>query len=1174
MNVQLGMGAAGNALLLGAALLTLILFGPPWQDWTKAAGGPLGWIALLSVAAAYVYRQLQAGRRVHPQMIGLLGMTVLGLLACTVEWQLPGSHWGYRTLMLGWATFAWFIVLATWWAAGVRTLPDAQGPPQALIRAAAVWVRVAGLAAVLLGLKAAFWHHEEQLWAAAAIATASAAGATMAVWRRREGWAFSAALGANLAASLVVWHFQRTLDFGQWWLRLVEANVIASAAVALIWLAARRRLYQLRELTLGQSPLLAAQTATAIVGNVVILVVPALWLTLSPGHLPGWITRPMAQVSDLPGWLGLLLAAAAAAWYLRQVLPGNLLHVLGGLGLGAGVLAACSTTDLGDRGGSAWLPYHTLTTAWAAVGLSLLGLALLGRRLRLAAEDDGQSILPTFETAVGGTGRVIFPSALVQNWVTAIGSLVLLLAVIHAHTDPESPWWSARAILAVSLMAGILGVWLRRPAYVLISGLLPCVIGVIAWMAWMEPAWELPALAALVQANVLCLGLGSVVWSVLRLIYPGGVPDVRLGDRPLPFPHLAARGAVGLLAVVVAAAAVSHALAWQQTLVIQRLDWIALAAATVAVTICLWDRSSRLALPGLYDLGLLTLGMGLCARGLLKHEFCQAAAIELAAWVLAAAVLGVLLPRLAGVWRLLRIHHDDRRWPHDWLPAAQAVAAATVVVLSVWISLDFDFHDMTHGALGWRLGRSAGPLATALLLPAAILAAGRAADRWRDLWQQATLGLGLLILSELGFVWLVPQREPSWLWMHRSVVLMVAAVVMTLVASLGLRRLLPETSDWVTAGRRITPVLGGLALLMLAVVLIQEGMLSWRMQEGMLSWRMGAVAMTPPAIVVVTVSLSALVAACLGFAAVPRWDPLGLTERGRTAYVYAAEALVALTGLHLWLTVPWLFDLGFVEKYWMLIVMAVAFVGAGLSELFHRRRMPVLSEPLRRTALLLPLAPAIGYWLMKGTTGQTWFLGDASPALWFLMGLFYGFMAVNRRSIWLGTLAVLAGNTGLWVLWPRLEIPIYEHPQLWLIPIALSALVAEYLHHDRLDRAQGTAVRYLALSVIYLSSTADMFIAEIGKDLVTPLVLMFLASLGALAGIFLRVRSFLYLGVAFLVLDIVTMVWHAAVQRQMWWIAAACGIVLGAAILALAMFWEKRRNDLLAAVERFKHWER
>ena len=223
---------------------------------------------------------------------------------------------------------------------------------------------------------AAFGHdYEEHLWAAAAIAIASGAGATMAVWRRREGWAFSAALGTNLAASLVVWYFHRNAGFGDWWLRLVEANVIASAAVALAWLAARKRLYQLRELTLGDSPLLATQVALPVVGMIAMLALPVAWLVERPTYLPDWLAR----MADAPGWLALLLSAAAAAWYLGQVSRGNLMHVVGGLAAGIGVLAACHAGRDNSVAGR-WLAYHTLTTAWAAAAMAVLAIAWLERR--------------------------------------------------------------------------------------------------------------------------------------------------------------------------------------------------------------------------------------------------------------------------------------------------------------------------------------------------------------------------------------------------------------------------------------------------------------------------------------------------------------------------------------------------------------------------------------------------------------------------------------------------------------------------------------------------------------------------------------------------------------------------------------------------------------------------
>ena len=410
----------------------------------------------MSVAGAYVYRGLQSRRSLSPQLVGLLGMTFLALVACTIQWQWP--EWGYRTLMLGWAVYAWSVVSATWWVASTMTRPEAQGPPQALIRAAAVWVRLAGIAAVLLGLKLVVVRGpgEDLLWAAAAIAIASAAGATMAVWRRREGWAFAAALGVNLAASLVVWHGHHQVSFGAWWLDLIQANLVASSVVALIWLAARRRLYQLRELRLGDSPLLAAQTALPTIGNVVLLAPPVVWLLGQPAQLPGDAAQ---QLSATPGWLALVLTTAAAGWYAYQLAPHRALSALVALGLGLGVLCACHAQTLVDNTyWNTWLAYHTLMTAWAVVGLVVLGAGLLAKKIRFGPQlvHDGVSV-PMLPAVV--------PAALVETWVTAIGVLVVLLAVIHPTTDPQHPWWSAGALLATSLMVGVVAIWRRRSAY-------------------------------------------------------------------------------------------------------------------------------------------------------------------------------------------------------------------------------------------------------------------------------------------------------------------------------------------------------------------------------------------------------------------------------------------------------------------------------------------------------------------------------------------------------------------------------------------------------------------------------------------------------------------------------------------------------------------------------------
>src|SRR4029077_13424928 len=108
------------------------------------------------------------------------------------------------------------------------------------IGAAEYWVRLAGLLGTVLALNAAIGRGD-YLWAALAIGLISPAAAVMAVWRRRETWAFTSGLGVNLAASLVAWHFYQSLPLSDWWIVLLQVNVVAASGVAFIWMAWRQQ---------------------------------------------------------------------------------------------------------------------------------------------------------------------------------------------------------------------------------------------------------------------------------------------------------------------------------------------------------------------------------------------------------------------------------------------------------------------------------------------------------------------------------------------------------------------------------------------------------------------------------------------------------------------------------------------------------------------------------------------------------------------------------------------------------------------------------------------------------------------------------------------------------------------------------------------------------------------
>ena len=134
-------------------------------------------------------------------------------------------------------------------------------------------------------------------------------------------------------------------------------------------------------------------------------------------------------------------------------------------------------------------------------------------------------------------------------------------------------------------------------------------------------------------------------------------------------------------------------------------------------------------------------------------------------------------------------------------------------------------------------------------------------------------------------------------------------------------------------------------------------------------------------------------------------------------------------------------------------------------------------------------------------------------------------------------------------------------------------LAAEPVNRGRLRPAQALALRYAGLLLVYLSSTADLFLTGLGRGVQLPIALAPLSAAGALLGTLLRVRAFLFLGAGFLFVDVFTMIWHAAVDRYQTWVWWVSGIVLGAAILALFAVFEKRRNDVLRLVEEIKRWD-
>ena len=315
----------------------------------------------------------------------------------------------------------------------------------------------------------------------------------------------------------------------------------------------------------------------------------------------------------------------------------------------------------------------------------------------------------------------------------------------------------------------------------------------------------------------------------------------------------------------------------------------------------------------------------------------------------------------------------------------------------------------------------------------------------------------------------------------------------------------------------------------------------------------------------VAILVAAMILGLILIAMRPKNDPFSLSENGRTAYVYAAQAVAVMLLMHLYFTMPFLFQFG-IKYYWPYIAMALCFSGVGIAHVLEKRNLNVLGKPLFNTAAILPILVASAIWAIDSKA-------DASLVL-LSVGAAYLMISYTHQSVLSGAAAILFGNFALWLFYGKFDgFSFFEHPQLWLIPPALSVMVATQLCSHWFDKKQLALIRYACLVTIYVSSTSEIFISGLGEQLWPPVILAILALGGILIGMMLQIRAFLYLGSLFLLMAMVSMVSHAHQQLDHVWPWWAFGIGTGISILVMFGLFEKRKNDLRQVVGKLNEWD-
>ena len=1124
-----------------------------WHTFTYDAGAWLCLAMLLAALPAQLWNRLSSEGVVEL----LVGLAVVPLLIAP-HWE-AGSATGSA---LRWSLAAYVLVTGIWvWmrasvASGVRSLrrlgwqriPDHLGSiarESALLIGGVPIVLVTTIVASRRMSGSPVGFPDAQTIFGQMGTTLSYAVPLLVLVAVLVGHAIREKRAAYMLAGSVLLQFVTCLAFAlktsaqspSFWAELLQWNAVALGGYTVVWMGLQRWLQaaplhaagagdgpagtgQLARLPL-RPPLADLPLTVQMGATISALTVMAVWAAvnvfLTPRQLPAHCT-PLGDGLSYVAWL---FALGACLGYAYRQAAEQWARWAGYCALMLVAFLAV-TVDRQDTT-RIWYGYHLLTYGWVAVAAGWTAASFRWPKL-------GSEVVP-------------------------VCVLIAFLALrgTTADPDPLAPWWSVCAAAGGAALIAILALARRSqdlayPAVLFV--LLATSIGVVCVYDRIPLRETHHAVVDFVQANLLALSAAGVFWLLVDLWHQrrgqaaGFDPKFRL-----PATHVVAC----LVSVAISALfftgsllinSVARSASARFALEATDLGGV-LAICTLGTLLIgsLWEARRGYGIPCLYVWGALVVAVVLDRLAIQDHLAFWAIGMAAGGYATLTSLIwrqGALLASIGGRWGI-RDPVAGLKRTAAWLPVVNLLVAAFSALATLIVVLVFPERWM-------RISSGMMP---------AVLAIGLAALAQKE--RRTLLEFVSLLMTGVAAVCLSwADLQPEWneqMVLERLVRMLIALAGLAFIYGTIVVRRVPETSPWRLPVQRIAITFGGGAMAALLGVLLLERIYY---EPGI-----GAPIGTPAMLAVVVV-LVAMTVGFISLALLPKRAWRELTEHQRRMCVYAAEVVATLIFAHVYMCKPMLFA-GFFRPYWPYIVMAIAFAGVGVGELFERSGIRVLSDPLQRTSAFLPLIPALGFWIVAAEKSNY-------SVVLFTAGVVYLVLSMLRRSAPSLVAAVVAGNAALWSLLADSDMPFWQNPQFWLIPPAASALIAGQINRRHLKPAQLAALRYACVLVIYLSSTSEIFLRGIDESLWPPMVLAALSVAGVFVGIMLQVRAFLYLGTTFVLLSVISMVWHAQ-RAQGVWVWWAFGICLGICILVIFGLFEKKRPEITAWVRQLQQWE-
>jgi tetratricopeptide (TPR) repeat protein len=218
------------------------------------------------------------------------------------------------------------------------------------------------------------------------------------------------------------------------------------------------------------------------------------------------------------------------------------------------------------------------------------------------------------------------------------------------------------------------------------------------------------------------------------------------------------------------------------------------------------------------------------------------------------------------------------------------------------------------------------------------------------------------------------------------------------------------------------------------------------------------------------------------------------------------------------------------------VLTLLAFVDLGIAEMMERLQLRLYARPARYASLVLPILPLVQ---LIGKSG----LNEVTVFHLVAAGTFYAVACGTMHWKTLGYAAGVLYNGALWVLWSQMGWLLADHPQFYLVPVGLSAILFAEANRRDLGRDLVNTIRSAGLITTYLAMAAPIWQFRSFGDWVA---LLLGSLLGLFVGIGLRIQTFVWMGLVTFLADVAYELGRVSLDHALakWAIMLSLGILL------------------------------